>query len=279
MKIQKVLNSSVVLAADEKGEDCILLGKGIGYGKKSGEQVEKNLADQIFIPLTNPDARHMLELFSSIPSVYLELTQDVVRYAEQQLNTQLNEHIYLVLTDHLHFAVERMRQGIVVTNRVFWEIKSFYKKEYAIGEYAVKMVNEQLNVELPREEAANIAFHIVNAGKDSKVNYDAMKAAKIMGEVVDIINYSVGYQFDKESIHYSRFLSHVQFFTERYLENKMLDNESEYLVEQIRPRYPRAIEIAEKVRTFFIKTYETVLSDEEVAYLAVYIARLMQDRR
>lgn len=279
MKIQKVLNSSVVLASDEAEEDCILLGRGIGYGKKAGEDIEKNLVDQIFIPLSNPDARHMLELFSSIPPVYLELTQDVVQYAERQLETQLSDHIYLVMTDHLHFAVERLQQGIIVTNRVFWEIKNFYKREYAIGEYALKLINERLSVTLPREEAANIAFHIVNAQKEPGNNYDAMKAAKIMGEVVDIVNYSVEYSFDKDSIHYSRFISHVQFFVERYLTDRLLDNDCGFLFDQVRPKSPKAIETAEKIRTFFIKTYEVVLPNEEIAYLAVYIARFMQDRR
>lgn len=33
-KIQKVLNSSVVLVEDEGKNEFILIGKGIGYGKK-----------------------------------------------------------------------------------------------------------------------------------------------------------------------------------------------------------------------------------------------------
>ena len=33
MHIQKVLNSSVVLVQDDSGEESILLGKGIGYGR------------------------------------------------------------------------------------------------------------------------------------------------------------------------------------------------------------------------------------------------------
>ena len=36
MHIQKVLNSSVVLVQDDSGEESILLGKGIGYGRKAG---------------------------------------------------------------------------------------------------------------------------------------------------------------------------------------------------------------------------------------------------
>ena len=75
MHIQKVLNSSVVLVQDDSGEESILLGKGIGYGRKAGEPIERQPSDRVFLPLSNPDAQPMLELFSSIPASYLELTQ------------------------------------------------------------------------------------------------------------------------------------------------------------------------------------------------------------
>ena len=133
MHIQKVLNSSVVLVQDDSGEESILLGKGIGYGRKTGEPIERQPSDRVFLPLSNPDAQPMLELFSSIPAVYLDLTQDIVDDAEQSLGVKLSAHIYLLLTDHLHFAVERQQKGLVVTNRIFWEIKHFYPKEYAVG--------------------------------------------------------------------------------------------------------------------------------------------------
>ena len=66
MHIQKVLNSSVVLVQDDSGEESILLGKGIGYGRKAGEPIERQPSDRVFLPLSNPDAQPMLELFSSI---------------------------------------------------------------------------------------------------------------------------------------------------------------------------------------------------------------------
>lgn len=132
MQIRKVLNSSVVLVQDDGGEESILLGKGIGYGRKPGQEIDRQPSDRVFVPLSNPDAQPMIELFSAIPPEYLDLTQEIVRDAEQTLGVHLSPHIYLMLTDHLHFAVERQRKGIVVTNRVFWEIKHFYPREYAV---------------------------------------------------------------------------------------------------------------------------------------------------
>lgn len=68
-------------------------------------------------------------------------------------------------------------------------MKTFYKKEYDIGLYALKLINKRLAVDLSEEEAANIAFYIINTQNDD-INHDAMR-----------------YKPDKESIHYYIFKS------------------------------------------------------------------------
>ena len=272
--IKKVLNSSVILVADEE-EEFIVLEKGIGYGRRPGEAVEIKQDSQIFVQLSQTDRNQLAELLSEIPAGYLEMTQKIVAYAEQQLNTSLNEHIYLALTDHLHFAIERFRKNMIITNRVFWELKTFYPKEYQIGKKALEIVEQEIGgVVLPEEEAANIAFHIVNAQKEEKVQYDAMRAAKLIGRVITLVTYFMNCQPDKESIHYSRFLSHMQYFAERFFTDRMLDSSDDFLYAQMEKGYPKALACAEKVRTPIIKEYNKGISNEEVAYLAVHIQRL-----
>ncbi len=274
MQIRKVLNSSVVLVEDDGGEESILLGKGIGYGRRPGEAIERQPSDRVFIPLSNPDAQPMLELFSSIPPAYLDLTQDIVEDAQQTLGVQLSAHIYLMLTDHLHFAVERNQKGLVVVNRVFWEIKHFYRREYEIGLRGLRRMRELLGVSLPEEEAGNIAFHIVNARQDPAAGYDAMQAARLIGELTNIVTYRMHGTPDSRSIHFSRFISHLQFFAERFFTNKLLDGEDDFLFEQMCRGYPDAMECAERIRTFILRKYNVFLPNEETAYLALHIARL-----
>lgn len=274
LRIKKVLNSSVVLASDENEEEVIILDKGIGYGRKPGEIVEVGGASRIFVQLSQSDRNQLAELLGTIPPGYLEMTQEIVTYAEQQLKTSLNEHIYLALTDHLHFAVERFQKNMVITNRVFWELKTFYPKEYRIGLKALEIIRRELGIELPSEEAANIAFHIVNAQKEDEVQYDAMRAAKLIGKVVTLVTYSMNCQPDRESLHYSRFISHMQYFAERFFTDKMLDSRDDFLYAQMERGYPKALTCAEKVRTMILKEYDKAISNEEVAYLAVHIQRL-----
>lgn len=274
LTIKKVLNSSVVLVTTSDGQEQIVLQKGVGYGRKSGESIELQDDGQLFVPMIPSDRQSMIQLLGEIPAAYPELTREIVLYAQKQLRTELNPHIYLTLTDHLHFAVQREAQGIVVTNRVFWEMKTFYKKEYAIGQYALELIKAKIGTMLPDEEAANIAFHIINA-QNEEAQSDAMRDAKLIGQIVQLVTYSMKYRPDKESIHYSRFIAHLQYFVQRFFSGKMLDSQDDFLYHQMEAGYPHAVVCAEKVRTLLLKENNICISNEEVAYLAIHVQRLI----
>ena len=276
MVIKKVLNSSVVLGTDGQGNEFIVLAKGIGYGHKAGETIELNEDSQLFFPFTKKGRQDLLRLIEEIPLPYLEVTQEIVRYAEKQLHTRLNPHIYLALTDHLHFAAQRMEQNLVVTNRIFWEIKTFYSREYSIGVAALDMIQRKLGLRLPVEEAANIAFHLVNAQQEEDEQGDAMRDAKLIGQMVRLVTYFMKYEPDRESIHYSRFISHLQYFSQRFFAGKMLDSPDDFLYQQVKTGYPRAVDCAERIRTLLVKDYNVFISNEEIAYLSIHIQRLIQ---
>ena len=50
---------------------------------------------------------------------------------------------------------------------------------------------------------SNIAFHIVNARQDPQAGYDAMRAAPLIGELSNIVTYSMHCPVRTESIHLS----------------------------------------------------------------------------
>ncbi len=160
LTVKKVLNSSVVLA-DKEGSEMIVLGKGIGFSRKKEELIDENDVDKIFIPMNESKNEYILELIDEIPLEFFELTKRIVALAEKKLNTKLNNNIFLTLTDHLHFALDRYRNGINIANRLYWEIKNYYPKEYAVSIQAVEFMNQRFNVSLSQEEAANIAFHLL----------------------------------------------------------------------------------------------------------------------
>ncbi len=51
---------------------------------------------------------------------------------------------------------------------------------------AIYMVEERLGIQLPEEEATNIAFHFANAMASDGNSYDTIKYAKVIGEIINI---------------------------------------------------------------------------------------------
>ncbi|MBT2696863.1 PRD domain-containing protein [Bacillus sp. ISL-40] len=275
IKIKKVLNSSVVLVENEQKKEYILFGKGIGYGQTAGNIIEEHKADQMFLPVENIKVKEFLGLLDTIPPVFIELTQQIVNFAEEKLNTKLNTGIYFTLMDHLNFAVERYKKNINITNRVYWEIKNYYSEEFDIGIYALKRMNEKLNIELPIEEAANIAFHLINAQGEKKESKNGMKFAKMIGSIVNLVRYTLNINMDTENIHYTRFITHVKFFVERFYTDKMIEEKDNVLFEQIASLYPQAMDGAFKVKEYIKQVHGKTIPNDELAYLAVHIHRLI----
>lgn len=271
--ITKVLNSSVVLVEDDTGVEAVLLGRGIGYGRKVGDPVEEDAVDRVFVS-RGAEAGVLADLLQEIPDWYLELTHEIVTLAQGRLRHDLDQHIYLTLTDHLHFAVQRARDGLMIRNRLAWEMKSFYPEEYALAEEALVRLRARVDdVTLPDDEAANIAFHLVNASRGG-ADFNALRAVKLIDAITAITRYSTPERTEATRLHWARFITHLQFFAERLLSGRLLASEDDFLFRQIAVRYPEALSTAERVRDHLLVTEQVSLPHEEVAYLALHIQRL-----
>lgn len=277
-RIKKVLNSSVVLAEDEEQKEFILLEKGIGYGRKTGQEIEVNLAQcQLFIPVTHDKSRQVMELLSTISQDILDLTSIVLKNAKNMLQTEFNDNVYFVLADHLNFAIERYHKQIMITNRLSWEIQSFYTKEYQVALQCLQIINDVMDIHLPEEEAVNIAFHLVNAQATNNLDYDSARYVKLIGDIVHIVEYALQKDLNKDSIHYVRFVTHVRFFVERFFMNKMLEDSEENFYLHHKQKYEKESEIANKIKHYIYDKYKILITDEEMSFLMIHINRLNRE--
>lgn len=253
--VKKVLNSSVVLV-EEDGVEKIVLGKGLGFGKKTGDTIDDEHIDKIYLE-KNTKTSYITDLMEEIPFEFFEITRDITHLAETILGKKLDNTIYLTLTDHIHFAIERARKGQCLPNKLYWEIRNYYPNEFNIGEESRQKLNEMYDLKLPEEEASNIAFHIINAQSQVDENNNAFNYAKMIGAIVNIVKYSIESPIDTSSIHYTRFITHVRFFVERYYSNLLLHDENNELYQQMWHLYPNSMSIADKVKQY-IKKYTTI---------------------
>lgn len=274
MKITKILNSSVVLGINENGDEIVLTGKGIGYHHKVGEVISTESIEKVFILTDKNVNKNFLKLVKDTPQDYFEASSNIIEHAKKQLKGELNEHIFVALTDHINFATQRYKQGISIQNRLLWEVKKFYPEEFKVGEYAVQYLNEKFNIDLPEEEAGNIAFHFVNAQTNEHDMYKTMMMTNMLKDILNIIKLHFKITLDKESLNYIRFITHLQFFCQRLLENKLIDSEDDFLYEQVKNKYKEEHECSNRISNYIKSTLGKEITKDEMIYLTIHINRV-----
>lgn len=273
MRIDKVINNNVVSAMDSNGTELVVMGRGIGYRMKPGMEIPDEKVEKVF-RLETPDATGRIgSLWERIPLEHLQISTEIIDYAKNVLNRKLNENIYLTLTDHINFSIERFQKNMMFHNPLIREVKSFYKEEYLVGEYAVALVEKRLGIRFAPDEAASIALHIVNAEYNIKMR-DTIDITNLIQEVLGIIEGHFQMKLEEDSISYERLITHVRFLAERIYCKELLDDGSPEFCQMIAKLYPEEYECSLRVRDHIVKTYEHYVTDEEVAYLAVHIKRV-----
>ena len=189
------------------------------------------------------------------------------------MNQSLNENIYLTLTDHISFALERMKNGLSYKNALLTEIKCFYPMEYNIGLYALDRIKRNLDIELPTDEAGFIALHIVNAQLDTKMS-DMMHITELIHKILSIIKLFYKINLDEESLHYERLVTHLKFFGQRLFRNKESRDEDGVFYEMVKAQYPKDFECANIIRKYIEKTYHKSIAEEEMVFLTVHLRRI-----
>lgn len=119
MKIIKLLNNNVVIAKDRRKGEVVVMGTGIGFQAKAGDHVRHDKIQKVFVLNENTK---LGELISQIPASYLELTEKIVDYAKNNYEMILSENIYLSLTDHIYFALKRIKEETDIDNPFLIEV-------------------------------------------------------------------------------------------------------------------------------------------------------------
>lgn len=271
--IEKVINNNIISAYEESGAEVIVMGRGIGFKKKQGEVVPADQISKIFRIKSRTLAEQFKELLANMPLERVRISDEIISHAKDHLKLKLNQSIYVTLTDHINFAIERVSQGIEPQNALLWEIKRFYPQEFQLGIYALELIHDRLGILLPEDEAGFIALHFVNAEYGTDIR-DAVKFPDQMQAIVDIVERDLGILLDESSLHYERFMTHIKFLIQRIYRKELLFSEDRELSLLMQRKYPREYQCSVKVAEYIMQATGSRLSEEEIMYLSVHIRRV-----
>lgn len=271
--IKKSLNNSMLLVDNDQRE-MILFGKGIGFGAKPGTHIDLAQVEKVFLPLSDLKSRHFLSLTDTIPAAFFDISHEILILARSLCGDKLNSVLLFTLAEHLHFAVERSRSGQTILNKLSWEVKRYYPLEYSVGLQARAQVSEKFDVELPEDEAVNIAFHLINASSQED-DSTAHQQVELVNRIADIVRYKLGKTIDTQSVNYMRFITHLRYFAERVLAGKIALSETEDFYQELMRHRPDAMTVSCVIRDYVQDKYQLTLPKDELTWLSIHISRLM----
>ena len=268
-----MLNNNVVLARDEIGREAILTGRGLGFQRKRGQDVDASLISRRYVLADN--AQSVAEVIAGIPLERLALIERVFRKAARGLNTDVPSSTLIAVVDHINQAMERVRQGLAMDYPLRAEVAHLHPEELQLAEAMVEEINAAQEVQLPGGEAVALALHLFTAAIGAPSAQAASEQSRLIGQVMGLLEKSFGEAFDADSVNAARFAVHLRYFLVRARTTVQIeDGTSSLVAEALRISDPDAYRVARRIRDLLEIRLNTIVTDDETAYLALHIARL-----
>lgn len=272
-RVKKVLNHNSVIAikAGDKNE-YLILGKGIGFGKKVSERVEIRMEDTVYSLQELTDRGAAKDIIKSVSPICLELANEVLNCAELEFG-KIDRTILFPMADHIEYAVRRIKNNEQISNPLTDDIQVLFYREYKVAQCMELLLWEQLRVKIDEHEIGYIALHIHSAIEDEKVS-QAMLIAGAVRECVNLLEEQTGKKIDVMSLAYNRMMNHVRYMAARALSGEKLKlNMNDYMA----VKFPKSYHIAEKICRELGHSLKKELDDIEIGYLAMHIERIAND--
>ncbi|MFB7139655.1 PRD domain-containing protein, partial [Gottfriedia sp. NPDC056225] len=181
--IKKVLNNNVLIAKNPDHTEVVLLGKGIGFNKTRGDLISEGVVEKMFILTDEQKQKQYKSLINFMDEKLMGTLQQAIYLISERTGCTLNEQIHIGLTDHLIFAIKRIREGYNVDNPFLQETKAMYPEYFKIAQEVIDLINKEIDIILPIEEVGFVTLHIVS-NLSMEVVSDVNKFSQIIKDLV-----------------------------------------------------------------------------------------------
>ncbi|AYF54305.1 PRD domain-containing protein [Clostridium botulinum C] len=269
-KVVKVLNNNVILV-DYNCTKYILVGKGIGFGKKTDQLINDLTGiESKFISLEGLDSNSFSTFTDNLDPKILEITKDILKMISDEFNKPLDPKVHVGLIDHIQFTVKRLKDGLVLENPFLNETKLLYPKEYGVAEKAVTILSKELNMNFPDAEIGFITLHICG-GLHQGSKKDALENAQLITKIINYVSEKLNIKLDPSSFEYSGFVNHIKGVLNRIKNNKTIKNN---LLTELKRKNIIEYKIAYDVSKIIENVLQISVPEDEVGYITIHIMKL-----
>lgn len=269
-RVEKVLNHNAVIAIhDENHGEYLLMGKGIGFGKKINERMETRDTDTVYSLQESTERGDSEELAKSISPVCLEIADEVLRQSEETFG-KVDRNMLFPMADHIEYAVKRIQNHEQISNPLTDDIRVLFHAEYKTALCIQPILQERLSIQMDEDEIGYIALHIHSAIEDEKVS-QAMQMAQAVRQCVALVEEQIGKPIDVLSLSYNRLMNHIRYMVVRALKGEELKVSMNDYMEL---KFPQSFSMARIVCDQVSHDLRCQLSEMEIGYLAMHIERV-----
>ena len=277
-RVRKALNHNTLIAISmENNQEYLVIGKGIGFGKKVSERFEipENIECSIYSLHEQTERGKAMELIKGIEPVYLEIAGKVLAKSEEVFG-KIDKRILFPMADHIAFAVQRIRANEQISNPLTDDIRALFYMEYKTAECVKDILWEMLQVEIDEHEIGYIALHIHSAIEDENVAL-SMQIAMAVRECIRMIEEETGQTIDVMSLSYNRLMNHIRYMVARSIKGEKLKlNMNDYMSVKFPKSFWMATEVCKQLEKQLHRN--SPLDEVEIGYLAMHIERVLMDK-
>ena len=272
-RVKKVLNHNTLIGIGmEDNREYLLIGKGIGFGKKVSERIEAPEECTVYSLCEQTQRGSAAELVKSVDPVFLEISEQILKESERIFG-KIDWAILFPMADHIAYAVKRIRNQEQISNPLTEDIRALFHMEYKTAERIGSVLKERLDVEIDEHEIGYIALHIHSAIEDENVAL-SMQIARTVRECIQLVEEETGMKIDTVSLSYNRLMNHVRYMAARAVKGEKLKlNMNDYMLE----KFPDAYRLASTVCGHLEKYLNKPLDEVEIGYLAMHIQRVSEE--
>lgn len=265
----KVFNNNIILVSSEENEK-ILFAKGIGFGKKQGQVIQKGTEiDKVFTIENERNISDLKNLVEQIDKDFFAVCEEAIYEISNKINTELNERIHIGLVDHLFFAVKRLKNNEQIENPFLVETQTLYPREFELSKIVAERIEKYADIKIPDGEVGFITLHIHTALNDGKIS-NTMKNTYLSTSIVEYVEQELGKKIDKTSLDYARFCTHMKFAIQR-IANKVKNKND--LVNVVKRAYKESYRISEGIARIISEELEVEVTEDEIAFLTIHVER------
>ena len=277
-RVRKALNHNTLIAISmENNQEYLLIGKGIGFGKKVSERFEipETIDCTVYSLQEQTERGKAMELIKGIEPVYLEVAGKVLAKSEEVFG-KIDKRILFPMADHIAFAVQRIRANEQISNPLTDDIRALFHMEYKTAECVKDILWEMLQIEIDEHEIGYIALHIHSAIEDENVAL-SMQIAMAVRECIRMIEEETGQTIDVMSLSYNRLMNHIRYMVARSIKGEKLKlNMNDYMSVKFPKSFWMATEVCKQLEKQLHRN--SPLDEVEIGYLAMHVERVLMDK-